>query len=116
VHRTLIVPAVNANLARRLTEGIGAKAGSNMFITKLSATGSLPATHYISSGFIEEEFATLLAYGAAAIYQVAQSKPDLVDITLLAIQELMNAAIISGNDPYQTLQAMSLQLINEDTI
>lgn len=45
---TIVVPAASASLARSLAASI--EGGSGMFTTGLSATGSKPATHYISSG------------------------------------------------------------------
>ena len=60
VHRTIIVPATHAEAARAACAGLAGPGGSGMFETPLSATGMLPATHYISSGLIEDQFANLL--------------------------------------------------------
>ena len=60
VHRTIIVPATHAEAARAACAGLAGPDGSNMFVTPLSATGMLPASHYISSGMIEAPFADLL--------------------------------------------------------
>lgn len=112
VHRTLIVPAANALVARRLCDGLApVGSGSNMFISELSATGSLPVTHYISSGLIQDNFAALLDAGAAVIYSQAQLVPAIADITLLQVQALMTAATITGNDPYTTLSSLGLKKI-----
>ena len=60
-HRTIIVPAAFQQLAQALCEAAAeGDAGAGRFTTGLSATGSLPATHYISSGPIYESFADLL--------------------------------------------------------
>lgn len=59
-HRTIIVPATIAESARAACAGLAGPGGSNMFTTPLSATGMFPATHYISSGLIEDQFANLL--------------------------------------------------------
>lgn len=59
--RTMIVPAPFQALAQGLCEAVAeGDAGAGMFATGLSANGSLPATHYISSGHISEFFAALL--------------------------------------------------------
>ena len=60
VHRTIIVPAPLVEAARGACAGLAGPGGSGMFTTPLSATGMLPASHYISSGMIEAPFADLL--------------------------------------------------------
>ena len=60
VHRTIIVPVAHAEAARAACAGLAGPGGSGMFMTPLSATGMFPATHYISSGLIEDQFANLL--------------------------------------------------------
>ena len=60
-HRTIIAPAAFQQLAQALCEAAAeGAAGEGMFTTALSATGALPATHYISSGYIFDDFAALL--------------------------------------------------------
>lgn len=60
-HRTIIVPAAFQQLAQALCEAAAeGDAGKGMFTTGLSADGTAPATHYISSGFIFDDFAALL--------------------------------------------------------
>ena len=61
IHRTIIVPAAFQQLAQGLCAAAAeGDAGAGMFTTGLSATGALPATHYISSGYIFDDFAALL--------------------------------------------------------
>lgn len=112
VHRTLIVPLANVTVARRLCDGLAPSAsGSNMFLSELSVTGLLPATHYISSGLIQDNFAALLDAGAATIYAQAQLVPALTDITLLQVQTLMTAATITSTDPYSTIASLGLKQV-----
>ena len=59
-HRTIIVPATHVEAARAACAGLAGPGGSGMFMTPLSATGTLPASHFISSGLIEDQFASLL--------------------------------------------------------
>ena len=68
-YRTMIVPAAIRNQAVDLCASIAGEAGSNMFDAPLSFTGMLPATHYISSGLISQEFADML--GSADAIQSA---------------------------------------------
>lgn len=55
---TIIIPAAEVEAARELAATI--PGGQGMFTAALSPTGSAPATHYISSGHIFQEFADLL--------------------------------------------------------
>lgn len=60
-HRTIICPAAFQQLSQGLCAAAAeGDAGAGMFTTGLSATGALPATHYISSGYIFNDFAALL--------------------------------------------------------
>ena len=61
VHTTIVVPDAYAEAARQLAASLAeGSAGENMFTTPLSADGSLPATHWISSGLIWQEFVDVL--------------------------------------------------------
>ena len=60
-HRTIIVPAQFQQLAQGLCAAAAeGDAGTGMFTTGLSETGTEPVTHYISSGYIFDDFAALL--------------------------------------------------------
>lgn len=59
-NRTLIVPSAQVEFARLLTATIAGPSGAGMWTTPLSPTGELPATHCISSGLIDQQFAALL--------------------------------------------------------
>lgn len=60
-HRTIIVPNSVVVPARMACEALAGTGGSGMYSVPLSPTGELPATHWISSGLIEQDFADLLA-------------------------------------------------------
>ena len=59
-HRCLIVPAAHVKFARQLPRAIAGPSGAGMWTTPLSPTGSKPATHFISAGLIDEQFAALM--------------------------------------------------------
>ena len=61
IFRTIIVPDAVVVHARMACEALAGAGGSGMYSVPLSPTGELPATHWISSGLIEQEFADLLA-------------------------------------------------------
>ena len=60
-HRTIIVPDAVVIPARMACEALAGSGGSGMYSVPLSPSGELPATHWISSGLIEQDFADLLA-------------------------------------------------------
>lgn len=59
IFATIIVTADNAEQARTLAASI--PGGEGMFTAGLSATGSMPATHYISSGSVPQEIVDAVA-------------------------------------------------------
>ena len=59
IFRTLIVPAANVDLARAVGASFG-PGGAGMWTTPLSASGSDPATHYISTGYVPPEYGFLV--------------------------------------------------------
>jgi len=59
-NRTLIVSDEQVEFARLLTATIAGPSGAGMWTTPLSPTGEMPATHWISSGLIDQQFAALL--------------------------------------------------------
>lgn len=60
VTRTIIVPAAYVDGARAACEALAGAGGLGMYTVPLSPTGELPATHWASSGAIEDGFAHLL--------------------------------------------------------
>ena len=59
IFATIIVTADNVNQARTLAAEL--PGGEGMFTSELSATGTVPATHYISSGYMPEEIVQAVA-------------------------------------------------------
>lgn len=58
--RTMIITAADAPLARQIAETLAPTGGAGMWTTGLSSDGSEPATHYVSTGIIDEQFAALM--------------------------------------------------------
>src|SRR5699024_4999207 len=55
IHRTMVVPAEHAPLARSLAAHLAGPPGDGMWVVGLSEDGSEPATHYVSSGPVGAE-------------------------------------------------------------
>ena len=128
-HRTLIVPANQVELARSLCAALAAPAGEGMFNTPLSATGLYPATHYISAGLIEEQFAAILPLDVPATEDAeAQRIPGYPEAvlaslpegyepvpTLAEVETLFKAISVSDKEPLAQIDAMGLLFCAEET-
>ena len=108
VMRTLIVDIRIQPQAAFMCEAIAGESGKGMFTTQCSPSGSLPCTHYISSGMIDSEFAYLL------------TNPDLVQqasrklsnpLTIEQAQALLSLVTVSELEPFITLDSLGLKLI-----
>ena len=114
-HRTMVISAAQAPLARTICEQLPpANSGSNMFVRELSATGDAPATHYINSGWIKPEFANLLGdsqgtYNAVTFRGIThQGAP----ITLAQIQAMYAAStIVADANPHEVIASLGLQFV-----
>lgn len=109
VFRTIIVPDAYVDIARAACEHLAGAGGSGMYTTPLSPTGELPATHYISSGLIEQEFAALLA-NPDALTAVATSA-GLDAAPLIAI---ISASDITDEAAGTALARLGLQLCRQE--
>lgn len=131
VHRTIIVPAAIAGAARAACAGLAGPGGSGMFTTPLSATGMLPATHYISSGMIEDQFASLLplitvvytddtlatSIQPGNVALTAQLAADAgLPFTEEEISMLLSAVDVSGQSADEAFARLGLQIIAEPEI
>ena len=109
VHRCMIVPASIAPAVRGLCRVIANFSGEDMFTVGLSASGSLPATHFVSSGLIDEDFANLMDSPSAAFDVAVQNG---VSITLDQITGILAAATISSEDGSKVISDLGLKIID----
>lgn len=109
VLRTMIVPVASVATTRQVCALLAGEAGQGMFTAAISESGKAPATHYISSGLIDEYFAEIMASSslkniiAAAGLELSQSEVD----------SIIGTAIISEEPPHVVLEANNLKLIGE---
>lgn len=102
-----------------------------MFTTPLSATGMFPATHYISSGLIEDQFASLLPLITVVRTDgtpttniqpgnVALTAQLAADAGLPFMEEeismLLSAVDVSGQSADEAFARLGLQIIAEPEI
>ena len=128
IFRTLIVPADQAPLARLIAETLDPVNCSDMFQTGLSPTGDEPATHYISSGGISQNFAALVPFsiwqqdpeGQWKELDHTDGQPEVtyklcqdaqLDVTLEQIKTLYASADVTAENPWLAMSRMDLQLV-----
>jgi hypothetical protein len=128
IFRTLICPAANVDLARAIAASFG-PGGVGMFTTPLSASGSDPATHYISSGYVPPEYGYLVPLQVwsqdqngdwvlvgsepgdpVAVYTAATAQG--VVCTQADVDALFAAADVTEQEPFTAMGRLGLTIIN----
>jgi hypothetical protein len=107
VHRTMIVPAPLVLQAQDLADRFG-PAAHGMWTTPLSPTGDLPATHFISSGLIDQPFADMMSSPDALVAGCASLG---ITVPLATAQALLGASDVSGEDPFAAMERLGLQMV-----
>lgn len=132
IFRTLIIPAANVDLARAVGASFG-PGGAGMWTTPLSASGSDPATHYISTGYVPPEYGFLVPLQVwtldenndwvlvstepgdpVAVYMAATSQG--VVCTQADIDALFAAADVTEQEPFTAMGRMGLTMINDPVL
>lgn len=115
-HRTIIVPDVQSQLARDLCAALAGPGGEGMFTTGLSADSAAPATHWISAGLIDSQFAALLPLGDTP------GQPDTVAmlaqdaglaVTPEQVQALLDAVVVTELEPLSAIKTLGLMLSSQ---
>ena len=105
--QTLIVTADSAPLAREIAASFG-PGGARMWTTPLSSDGTDPASHYISSGYIPEQFANLLT-DPVAVYEIAIAQG--VICTQDDVDAIFANADISTDEPFEAMGRLGLKIV-----
>ena len=109
-HRTIIVPDTVVVPARMACEALAGAGGSGMYSVPLSPTGEPPATHWISSGLIEQEFADLLANPDALAAVATGAGLDPAQLAaLVAASDISDLALESFDDALARLGLSRIQ-------
>lgn len=108
IHRCMIVAAAFAPLARALSEGLAGDSGARMFITELAPTEAGPATHYISTGQIQEEFALMMA-DANLVFAACQEAGS--PVTLAQVQAMLASSDVSEDEPFSAMDRLGLVMV-----
>jgi hypothetical protein len=125
LHRTIIVPKAKQALSQSLCAGLAGNAGAGMFVVGLSATGNAPATHYISSGLIDDSFANLLPLtsvdskgvstttsgNSAGVVYLASQKESVIKLEQIA--ELFSAIDVSEQPPFIAMARLGIEIVRK---
>ena len=115
-HRTLICPASIVAQARNIGDCLH-PAASGMFVSPLSPSGSAPATHYVSSGLIEDLWLPALS-DPDTLYAAAQYGASQQGIALTATRADCVALLTAGDissEPWQVACArLGLQQVAQE--
>lgn len=131
--RTLVIDAAHRDFAALLCETLAGPSGGNMFTTQLSADGKAPATHYVSTGYIEEEFAQLLPLevwkqdedGTWVMEDMIPGKPAVIvalaaqkelEVTIVEVEQALAALSSTTLEPFVDFARMGIQMVTEEPI
>lgn len=109
IHRTMIVTAAHAALARTLAVNLAGEPAEGMWLTALAPAGGGDPTHYVSAGMIESVFADLIVNPNAM--HAAYLEAGGSELALSVFEQLVASSIVSDMDPFDVLSEHGLQLI-----
>lgn len=127
--RTLILDAEVTPLAQQIAATLS-PAGSGMWTTGLSPSGTAPATHYISTGYIGPEFAHMVPLqvweqdetGHWQLISTEPGDPEAVtaacnaaglEVTLEQVDAVYSGADVTEQEPFTAMARMGLQIVQE---
>lgn len=129
IFRTLIIKADTVELARDIASTLSST-GQGMWTTGLATTASQQATHYISTGYITEEFAYMVPQqiysqdesGDWNLIERLKGNPEAVafacnanglEVTLEQVQAIFDTADVTDQDPFVAMQRLNLVLVQD---
>jgi len=133
-HATIVITATVATALRRLAQVLDRSETDGMFTTALSATGNLPATHFVSSGQVPDVFAQAIrspsilnTKAQAAFLKEGVTYPfTLVQVTAAlsgcSISDGTRSVVIDGvstvvnEGPHEFIARLGLQMVRTPSI
>jgi len=142
-YRTMLVPDAFVALARDISSTLAPSGGANMYTTGLSADGQPPATYWVSSGFIDADYAalmplsewtwiiddeetgkghwdeTIISSGEPAVIYAMYTQaidPDLPAFTEQDVADMLAACDVTTEDPFVAFNRLGLQMVQEEPI
>lgn len=84
-----------------------------MFTTPLSPTGTEPATHYVSSGLLDVEFAALLDSPEAMLAGLTALG---VPVDLATCGAILGASDVSSESGQEAMERMGLRMVQPEEV
>lgn len=100
VHRCMIIPASLQAQCQTIPDASG------MWTTGLSLDGAAPATHYISSGLVDQAFADMLTSPIALSEELGVTQEEAAIIT--------SGILVSNEEPHSAMANIGLVMIGAD--
>jgi len=129
IFRTMILPADVTPLAQQIASTLS-PAGAGMWTTPLSPIAEGPATHYISTGYIGEDFAHMVPEqfwsqdetgewvlvsstpgDPVAVYEACTTAG--MEVTLAEIEAVFAVADVTEQEPFVAMGRLGLVLVQE---
>ena len=127
IFRTMILPVTTTALAREIASALSS-AVAGMWTTPLSSNAETEISHYISTGYISEDFAYMVPEqvwqqdenGAWLCTETKAGNPEAVynactaagmQVTLADIEEVFYTADVTAQDPFVAMQRLNLQIV-----
>jgi hypothetical protein len=129
IFRTLVLTAEVTPLAQQIAATLS-PASSGMWTTGLSPSGTAPATHYISTGYIGPEFAHMVPLqvweqdetGYWQLISTEPGDPEAVtaaynaaglEVTLEQVDAVYAGADVTDQEPFTAMARLGLQIVQE---
>lgn len=130
VYRNMVVPAAHIDLARSICATLAPSGGFAMFGVGLSPTGTEPATHYVSTGHIDADFANLMpltewtqnADGEWGFIVWSKGEPGIVvalcaeagfETTVPEVEALFAASDVTTQEPFTAFGRLGLVMVQD---
>lgn len=136
-YRTMLVPDAFVELARDISSTLAPSGGANMYTTGLSATWQAPATHWVSSGFIDADYAALMPLSEwtqdeEGVWQetvISSGEPAVIyamytqaiDPAIPAFDEqdvadMLAEVDVTTEEPFTAFGRLGLQMVQEEAV
>jgi len=131
-YRNMVVRAEDVALARQICAALAPSGGFAMFNVGLSPTGQAPATHYVSTGYIDADFADLMplqhyvqdenGVWQPANFDWSDGEPSIVanlcaeagfEVTPTQVAYLFGDSDVTEQEPFAAFGRLGLVMVQE---
>lgn len=132
-YRNMVVPAAHVDLARSICATLAPSGGFAMFGVGLSPDGTEPATHYVSTGHIDADFAGLMPLQEyvqdengdwqPTDFDWSDGEPSIVaalcteagfEVTPTQVAYLFAASDVTEQEPFVAFERLGLKMVQPD--